>query len=56
MEAGKLKLIIDHLELLVNSLKEEIEKEEKTSQKPMSNFMGIPIPLNDFDEVYEEED
>ena len=52
MDREKLKLIVRNLESLVNCLKEEIDSDNKDPQ-----YEEIKYFLNDYDEVfYEEED
>ena len=52
MNKERLKLIVRNLELLVQSLKEELELEEK----PDYNYENIKPYLEDYDEVFYEDD
>jgi hypothetical protein len=52
MDKERLKLIVHNLELLVNSLKEEIGSDEISQL----NYEEIAPYLNDYDEVFEDED
>lgn len=52
MNKERLKLIVKNLELLVQSLKEELEFEEK----PDYNYEEITHYIQDYDEVFYEED
>lgn len=50
MDRDKLKLIVHNLELLVDSLKDEIMSDER---QPL-DYEKIVSYLNDYDEVYDE--
>lgn len=50
MDRQKLKLIVRNLELLVDSLKDEINSDEN----PVLNYEEIAPYLEDYDEVYDE--
>ncbi len=50
MDRQKLKLIVRNLELLVDSLKDEINSDEI----PQLNYEEIAPYLEDYDEVYDE--
>lgn len=50
MDRQKLKLIVRNLELLVDSLKDEINSDEI----PQLNYEEITSYLEDYDEVYDE--
>lgn len=50
MDRQKLKLIVRNLELLVESLKDEINSDEKQDL----NYEEIAPYLEDYDEVYDE--
>ena len=52
MNKERLKLIVKNLELLVQSLKEELEFEEK----PDYNYEEITNYIQDYDEVFYEDD
>ena len=52
MNKERLKLIVRNLELLVQSLKEELELEEK----PDYNYEEITAYIQDYDEVFYEDD
>jgi hypothetical protein len=52
MNKEKLKLIVRNLELLTQSLKEELELDEKTEY----NYEEIVSTLNDYDEVFYDDD
>ncbi len=52
MNNEKLKLIVKNLELLVQSLKEELDLEDKHQY----NYEEIASHLTDYDEVFYEED
>ena len=52
MNKERLKLILKNLELLVQSLKEELELEEK----PDYNYEEMAPYLEDYDEVFYEDD
>ena len=48
MNKERLKLIVKNMELLVQSLKDELELEETTDY----NYNEIVSHINDYDEVY----
>jgi hypothetical protein len=50
MDRQKLKLIVRNLELLVDSLKDEINSDEN----PVLNYEEIAPYLEEYDEVYDE--
>ena len=52
MNKERLKLIVRNLELLVQSLKEELELEEK----PEYSYEEITHYIEDYDEVFYEDD
>ena len=52
MNKERLKLIVRNMELLVQSLKEELELEEKLDY----NYKEIAPYLEDYDEVFYEDD
>jgi hypothetical protein len=53
MNKEKIKLIVRNLELLVQSLKEELDLEDR----PQYNYEEITTHLSDYDEVfYDDED
>lgn len=52
MNKEKVKLIVRNLELLVQSLKEELEEKDK----PEYNYEEITSHLTDYDEVFYDED
>jgi hypothetical protein len=52
MNKEKLKLIVRNLELLVQSLKEELDLEER----PQYNYEEINSHLTDYDEVFYDDD
>jgi hypothetical protein len=52
MNKEKLKLIVRNLELLVQSLKEELDLEDR----PQYNYEEITSNLTDYDEVFYDED
>ena len=52
MNREKLKLIVKNMELLVQSLKDELELEEK----PEYNYESITPYIEDYDEVFYEDD
>ena len=52
MNKERLKLIVKNLDLLVQSLKEELELEEKSDY----NYEEITPYLEDYDEVFYEDD
>jgi len=55
MDRDKLKLIVHNLELLVNSLKEEICSDPQSYLENL-DYEKIKTALTDYDEVFEDDD